>query len=129
MELLEDLSINKINLNQATREQLEQLPFLSAQQVEGIMEYLYRYGPMRSLSELQMITQLDYQTRQQLKHYVEVGKEQSPSVWPKLSDVAKYGKHTIMATNAKATLTAIWVIRRVTTYATSSTTTTVSSSD
>ena len=98
MELLEDLSINKINLNQATREQLEQLPFLSAQQVEGIMEYLYRYGPMRSLSELQMITQLDYQTRQQLKHYVEVGKEQSPSVWPKLSDVAKYGKHTIMAT-------------------------------
>ena len=115
MELLEDLSINKINLNQATREQLEQLPFLSAQQVEGIMEYLYRYGPMRSLSELQMITQLDYQTRQQLKHYVEVGKEQSP---PRFH-----------STNAKATLTAIWVIRRVTTYATSSTTTTVSSSD
>lgn len=98
MELLEDLSINKINLNQATREQLEQLPFLSSQQVEGIMEYLYRYGPMRSLSELQMITQLDYQTRQQLKHYVIVGKEQAPDVWPKLSDVTRYGKHTIMAT-------------------------------
>ena len=50
MELLEDLSINKINLNQITREQLEQLPFLSAQQVEGIMEYLDRYGPIRSLN-------------------------------------------------------------------------------
>ena len=98
MELLEDLSINKINLNQATREQLEQLPFLSAQQVEAIMEYLYRYGPMRSLSDLQMITQLDYQTRQQLTHYVIVGEERPRSVWPKMSDIIKYGKHTLMAT-------------------------------
>jgi len=63
MELLEDLSVNKLNLNQVTREQLEQLPFLSAQQVEAIMEYLYRYGPMRSLSELQMITQNTGSTR------------------------------------------------------------------
>ena len=98
MELLEDLSINKLNLNQVTREQLEQLPFLSAQQVEAIMDYLYRYGPMRSLSELQMIPQLDYQTRQQLTHYVMVGEERPRSVWPKISDITKYGKHTLMAT-------------------------------
>ena len=98
MELLEDLSINKLNLNQVTREQLEQLPFLSAQQVEAIMDYLYRYGPMRSLSELQMIPQLDYQTRQQLTHYVMVGEERPRSVWPKMSDITKYGKHTLMAT-------------------------------
>ena len=98
MELLEDLSINKINLNQITREQLEQLPFLSAQQVEGIMEYLDRYGPMRSLNELKMIPELDYQTCQQLTHYVMIGKVRSPRVWPRLSDVAKYGKHTFMAT-------------------------------
>ena len=98
MELLEDLSVNKLNLNQVTREQLEQLPFLSAQQVEAIMEYLYRYGPMRSLSELQMITQLDYQTRQQLAHYVMVGEERPRSVWPKMNDITKYGKHLFMAT-------------------------------
>ena len=98
MELLEDLSINKLNLNQVTREQLEQLPFLSAQQVEAIMEYLYRYGPMRSLSELQMIPELDYQTRQQLTHYVMVGEERPRSVWPKMSDILKDGKHTFMAT-------------------------------
>ena len=91
-ELLEDLYTNKLNLNQVTREELEQLPFLSAQQVEAIMEYLYRYGPMRSLSELQMIPQLDYQTRQQLTHYVMVGKERPRSVWPKMSDITKYGK-------------------------------------
>ena len=98
MELLEDLSVNKLNLNQVTREQLEQLPFLSAQQVEAIMEYLYRYGPMRSLGELQMITQLDYQTRQQLTHYVRVGEERPRSVWPKMSDITQYGKHLFMAT-------------------------------
>ena len=80
MELLEDLSINKINLNQITREQLEQLPFLSAQQVEGIMEYLDRYGPIRSLNELKMIPELDYQTCQQLTHYVMIGKERPARV-------------------------------------------------
>ena len=55
MELLEELAETKINLNQTTREELEQLPFLSAQQVEGIVEYLYRYAPMRSLNELQIL--------------------------------------------------------------------------
>ena len=98
MELLEDLSINKINLNQVTREQLEQLPFLSAQQVESIIEYLDRYGPIRSLNELKMIPELDYQTCQQLSHYVMVGKVRPDRIWPQLSDVAKYGRHTFMAT-------------------------------
>jgi hypothetical protein len=47
-EQLCELDQHPINLNQASREQLEQLPFLSAQQVEDIMAYLYQYGPMKS---------------------------------------------------------------------------------
>jgi hypothetical protein len=96
LELLEELTVSKINLNQTTREELEQLPFLSAQQVEGIMEYVYRYGPMRSLSELQMITALDYDIRHLLQYFVTAGPEQPKSVWPLMSDIKKYGRHTLM---------------------------------
>mgnify|MGYP002754830735 CR=1 FL=1 len=46
-ETLSDLQAHPLNLNTATREDLERLPFLSAQQVEGICEYLYHYAPVR----------------------------------------------------------------------------------
>mgnify|MGYP002864730919 FL=1 len=98
LEWLEERTTTPLNLNQTSREELEQLPFLSAQQVEGILEYIYRYGPMRSLSELQMITALDFHTRQLLRYFVEAGQEKTTSPWPRLSDVTKYGRHTLMTT-------------------------------
>ena len=98
MELLEERAQTPINLNQTSREELEQLPFLSAQQVEGIVEYLDRYRPMRSLGELQMIKALDYETRQLLQCFVFVGEEPPKRIWPTLDNVMKYGKHTLMAT-------------------------------
>lgn len=98
MELLEEMAGEPINLNQTSREELEQLPFLSAQQVEELVAYLDRYRPMRSLSELFMIEALDWHTRQLLTHFVTIGEEAPKSVWPKLSDISKYGKHTLMAT-------------------------------
>lgn len=98
MELLEEMAGEPINLNQTSREELEQLPFLSAQQVEELVAYLDRYRPMRSLSELFMIEALDWHTRQLLTHFVTIGEEAPKSVWPKLCDISKYGKHTLMAT-------------------------------
>ena len=62
-ELMEQLAAHPLDLNSVTREELEQLPFLSSMQVMDIAEYLDRYGPMRSLGELRMIRSLD---RQQL---------------------------------------------------------------
>ena len=50
-ELLCELEQHPMDINRVTREQLEELPFLSAQQVEGIMEYLWRYGRMESLGD------------------------------------------------------------------------------
>ena len=70
-EQLCELDQHPMDLNHASREQLEQLPFLSAQQVEEIMVYLYQYGPMKSLAELQMIRSLDYQRRRLLTYFVE----------------------------------------------------------
>ena len=97
MEQLAELAASPINLNQTTREELEVLPFLSAIQVEQIIEYIYRYAPIRSMGELKMITSLDYHTRQLLEHFVYVGPQQPQRVWPKLEDVAKYGHHSVVA--------------------------------
>ena len=97
MEQLAEAAVSPINLNQATREELEALPFLSASQVEGIMEYVYRYAPIRSTGELKMIVSLDFHTRQLLEHFVYAGPEKPQRVWPKLSDVSKYGHHKLVA--------------------------------
>ena len=97
MEQLAEMAASPINLNQTTREELEALPFLTASQVEGIMEYIYRYAPIRSMGELKMISSLDFHTRQLLEYFVCVGAEQPRRIWPRLSDVAKYGRHTFVA--------------------------------
>lgn len=98
MEQLEELVLQPINLNQTSQEELETLPFLSAQQVEGLIEYLDRYHPIRTLSELQMVGALDYHTRQLLQYFVVAGEEQRPSVWPTMDNLLKNGKHQFTAT-------------------------------
>lgn len=73
LEQLADLYEEKIDLSTAIREDFEQLPFLSAEQVEQLCEYLYHYGPMRSLAELSMIESIDMRTRQLLRQFVKLG--------------------------------------------------------
>ena len=98
MEQLAERAEQPINLNQTSREELEQLPFLTAQQVEGIIMYLDRYHPIRTLNELRMITALDYDVRSLLTHFVYCGEEAPKRVWPQWADVAKYGRHKLTAT-------------------------------
>lgn len=95
---LSAIADNKLDLNQVTREDLEQLPFLSAQQIAGIVEYIDRYKPLRSLNELLMIESLDYNVRLLLRHFVFVG-DASPQVdKPSLASMLKDGRHTLMGT-------------------------------
>ena len=96
-DLLCELEQHPLDINQATREQLEELPFLSAQQVEGIMAYRHRYGPLKSMGELQMIRDLDYRQLQLLSYFIYVGEEPEAG-FPSLKSIAKYGKQEITAT-------------------------------
>ena len=100
-ELLCELEQHPLNINHATREQLEELPFLSAQQVEGIMAYLWRYGRMESLGELMMISELDYPQRRLLTYFLYVDEQESANdrqPVPSLRNIAKYGHHELIAT-------------------------------
>jgi len=98
-EQLCELEQHPIDLNHTSREQLEQLPFLSAQQVEEIMTYLYQYGPMKSAAELQMIRSLDYQRRRLLTCFIDIdGSEAEERIGKRLRSILKYGRHELMAT-------------------------------
>ena len=97
-EYLQQLSEQPLDLNRATREDLEQLSFLSEQQVMDIVAYQDRYGPMRSMGELRMIGSLDYQQLALLPYFVFVGEVEEKPHFPSLNTVAKYGKHTLTAT-------------------------------
>ena len=94
-DMLSELEQQPLNLNTVSREELELLPFLSAGQVEGIMEYLYRYGPMKSMNELMMIRQLDYTQIELLRHFAYVEEERS-ELFPALNDILQYGQHELM---------------------------------
>ncbi len=94
-ELLCELEQRPLDINRATREQLEELPFLNAQQVEELVEYLYRYGRMESLGELMMIQSLDYYPRKLLTYFIYIGEEETEK-FPKLSNITKYGKHELV---------------------------------
>ena len=97
-ETLCELAQHRMDLNKATGEDLEALPFLSAQQVEDIMEYLYRYGPMKSANELLMIRSLDYERRRLLCCFVFVGEEMDSPDKPSLGQMLRHGRSELVAT-------------------------------
>lgn len=77
-QLLTELQQHPIDLNTATPQQLQQLPFLTAQQIEDIAEHIHRYGPIQTEGELAMIQTIDSETRHQLLQFVTLNPQSSP---------------------------------------------------
>lgn len=94
-DVLSEYAEHPMNLNTATKEDLEQFPFLSAQQIEDIQAYIYQYGAMKSLGELAMIESIDWYQRQLLGCFVYVGDVKQRS-FPTARQIAKYGKHELV---------------------------------
>lgn len=97
-DVLSEKAEHPINLNHTTREELELLPFLTTQQIEQLLEYINRYGPMRSFGELIMLTTLDPERRQLLKNFVYIGDSPQKDNKLRLNSIFKYGKQQIMFT-------------------------------
>lgn len=72
-ETLCQMESQPMDVNTATREDLERLPFLSERQVEDILDYIYTHGAMLSLGELTAIRSIGYYERQMLYHFVRIG--------------------------------------------------------
>lgn len=73
LEELKDLHEHPININTATIQELQQLPFLSEQQIESIHAYIYLHGQMQTLGELLMLPLIDGQTYRWLHLFVYAG--------------------------------------------------------
>ena len=96
-ETLSELAEHPFDINTATRDDLSQLPFLTAKEVEDIIAFVNYYGPLKSAGELAMIRDLSYEKRQLLLCFIYIGKEQEQG-FPKWENILKYGTHTFMAT-------------------------------
>ncbi len=92
-----ELEEQPIDINSATREQFEELPFLTARQVEDICEHLYFKKGLRSKGELMMIPSLDYNRRKLLECFIYIAEKKSGSDFPALKDIARYGRHELTA--------------------------------
>lgn len=97
-ERLCELEANPINLNNATNEDLQQLSFLSAQQLEELAEYIYRYRPLRSMGELAMVESMDPLRLQLMRHFTFVGETAEKPDAFSLKNALKYGKNELVAT-------------------------------
>ncbi len=89
-----DLQRNGININTATRQELESLPFLSEQQVMDILEYIHFHGALKSINELMSIESIDYSTRQLLQEFLYAG-DKPEKGFPSLKNIMTWGKNEL----------------------------------
>lgn len=100
LEQLFDLYGNPIDMNSVTKEALSVLPFLSEEQVEGIVKYVEKNRPVESLGELMFVKELGKKEREMLRLFVEV-KERKAS-WHDdtqhlpLGELLKRGRHEVV---------------------------------
>lgn len=91
-ELTERMN-SPVNINTATKEQLEQFPFLTDVQIENLLAYVYIHGQMQSIYELQLVEEMDRQTIDYLLPFVCVKPVDKKKSFPSWKQVLKYGKH------------------------------------
>ncbi len=85
-----------VNLNAATRGQLEQFPFLSDLQVENLLAYVYVHGQMQTVYELQLVEGMDKRTIGLLLPFVCVRQTEAGNRRPSLKHMLRYGRHEVL---------------------------------
>ncbi len=99
-DLYEELlhfSENPLNINTCQREDLEKLFFLSLSQIENLQYYLYSYGPIYSVYELQLVEGFDAETISFLLPFVFVGEMGEKKGQFVLQKELENGKHEILS--------------------------------
>jgi hypothetical protein len=89
------LTEHPLDLNTADAETFRRLPFLSDAQIEALLAYRIRYGPMMTVYELKNIEALDWSTIELLLPFVYAGEidAQRPLTF---RNVLKYGSHELV---------------------------------
>ncbi|MBP9636756.1 MAG: helix-hairpin-helix domain-containing protein [Bacteroidaceae bacterium] len=95
LEELQEKKGSPLDLNAVTKEELEELPFLSDLQIEKLLEYLYVNHGMASIYELQLVPEMDYKTLQTLLPYITLHPLKEGSQPPTLKEMCRFGNHEI----------------------------------
>lgn len=95
-DILQELADKPIDINSATREDLERIPFLDDSDILNIMEYIYRNGKMLSLGELVMIPSLTMEKRTLLLYFITIDSKEKKT-FPKFKDLIRYGDNSLTA--------------------------------
>lgn len=95
-ELLSELAEQPIAFNQATREDLERIPFLSDGQIEELIMYRDQSHGMRTIGELSLIESLDAVRRALLPYFITLDDDASAARFPSIGTLLKQGRHTMM---------------------------------
>ena len=99
-DLFDDLSYlseNPYNIYIITKQELDKLPFLSDLQIENLLYYLYKYGPISDIHELKNIEEWDLQTITYFLPFVYLGDIAVPE--ERIQDARKslkYSKQDLM---------------------------------
>ena len=85
-----------ININVATKRQLEEFPFLTPFQIEHLLAYVYVHGQMQTVYELQLVEGMDKRTIELLLPFICIKSVENKSGYPSLKKILKYGKQEIL---------------------------------
>ena len=94
-DILCDLENNPVNINAASKEDLERIPFLTDNEISDILEYIYRNGEMLSKGELTAIKSLSAMKRTLLEYFIYVSPVQKKD-FPSMRNLMKYGENKLL---------------------------------
>lgn len=93
-----DIAANKMDINTCRREDLERLPFLSAQQVMDIIEYRDRVGRIVTTAELSLIPSMEKTDVALLEKLIYVGDPAPMDTLPSMRSLFSHGRNELMGT-------------------------------
>lgn len=95
-EELQEIINNPININSATKEELEKLPFLSDKIIENILYYVYKYGPLKTYKELMLIEDINRRVYKYMMPFICIKDTDNKEYRFSFKDVLKYGKSELL---------------------------------
>lgn len=94
IEDLEGFAMNQLNINSASRDQLSRLHLLNDIQIERLIEYREKYGPVLSIYELNAVNGLHPETLERMMPFIWFGPREEES--RTLSEIMEYGRHEVL---------------------------------
>lgn len=90
---LSELAAHPIDINNATRDQLEMLPFLTMDRFSRLIEYIDKVGTIQTWNELVVADIIDERMVRLLQYFSYLGKRKTGNRKLTLANVMRYGKH------------------------------------